>query len=298
MSALAEIASRGGSLGRAAAAFRAALAGARLGQTYLVFGPTGAGKMEVARALAAAASCVDPREGDACGRCNACLAGTRGAEADLSVLAPAEGKREILIDQVREACAMLALAPMVGRARVLVVDGADLLREEAANAFLKTLEEPPGRALVILLTARPEAVLPTIRSRALEVRLAGRGAAAEAAPPMIEAAARALLEPGGDPFERAGRAAAALERAAADDEREGATRPEKLRRAHLAALDLVLARLRERFRGRAREGRPVLGDEAAIDRALLAAERIEKNATPKLVLEVLALDLDEALAPC
>lgn len=296
MTALAAIEARGGAAGRVAAAFRRAVRESRLGQTYLIYGPTGAGKMELARAIAAAAACFANEGGDACGRCNSCLAGTRGAEADLAVLAPAEGKREILIDQVREANAALALAPMVGRTRALVVDGADALREEAANAFLKTLEEPPERALVLLTTARPELVLPTIRSRALEVRLPARPAAAVAAGPMIEEAARLLQDFGADPFDRAGRAAAALERAAAEDESETATRPEKFRRAVLAALDLSLARARDRLRAQALGGAPILAEEAAVEAILLAAERIEANATPKLVLEVLALDLGPATA--
>lgn len=298
---LAAIEARGGGAGRAAAAFRAAVRGERLGQTYLIYGPAGAGKLALARAVAAAAACLEgAARGDACGECAACAAGTSGAEADLEVLAPAEGKREILIDQVREATRELALAPMVGRTRALIVVQADRLREEAANAFLKTLEEPPERAVVLLLTTRPEAVLPTIRSRALEVRLPpgdGGGAPGEAAPEMIEAAAQALVDgAAGDPFDRAGRAAAAIERAAADDAGEG-TRAEKLRRAALQALDRASAKVRARFRARAAAGTPIFEDEAAVASLALAAERIEANATPKLVLEVLALELSGALPP-
>jgi DNA polymerase-3 subunit delta' len=303
MSGLAAIEARGGSAGRAAAAFRAAVREGRLGQTYLIFGPTGAGKMELARAVAAAAACLAPgAAGDACGACTACRAGTSGAEADLAVLSPLEGKREILIDQVRSAIADLALAPLVGRTRALVVAGAEALREEAANAFLKTLEEPPERALVLLLTARPDRVLPTIRSRALEVRLAPRREGRGPVPELCAGAARALLAPGRDPFDRAEEAALALERAAAEDDRETVARTEKVRRAALATLDELLALLREGFRARAEGGVPVLASEAAILAALAAAERIEANATPRLVLEVLALDLARApleeVAPC
>jgi DNA polymerase-3 subunit delta' len=296
VTALAEIEARGGAAGRAAAAFRAAIAGGRLGQTYIIFGPTGAGKMELARAVAEAAACVEPLpSGDACGGCPACSAGTRGAEADLRVLAPLEGKREILIDQVREAIAELALAPMVGRVRTLIVEGVDRLRDEGANALLKTLEEPPERALLLLLSARPDAVLPTIRSRALEVRLAARAARRGARSPAAEAAARALLGEGAevpqDPYERAAIAVGAIEQAAARDEAAGGTRLERVRRAVLEALDTAAEKLREVLRARATSGAGIIDTGRAIEAVLFAAERIEANATPKLVLEVLALDL-------
>jgi hypothetical protein len=299
MTTLGAIEGAGGAAARTASAFRRAIAGGRLGHTYLIYGPTGAGKAAFARAVAAAAACLEgERTGDACGRCPACAAGTRGAEADLRVLAPAEGKREILIDQAREAIADLALAPMVGRTRALIIEGADRLRDEAANALLKTLEEPPERALVLLITARPDLVLPTIRSRALEVRLPP-ATVAGGPPGAADAAARALLGEGEspvDPFERAALALGEVERAAEAEEAGGATRLERTRRAALEAIDAVIARLGERLRARARAGRgDVLDLERSIDAALVAAERIEANATPRLVLEALAIEIADAV---
>jgi DNA polymerase-3 subunit delta' len=285
-------ASAGGALGRAAASLARAIAERRLGHAYLLVGPTGAGKGTLARALAAALL----------GRIRA-----DGTHPDLTTLAPEEGKREIGIDAVRAACAEMALAPLEAPGRVALVLGADLLGEEAANALLKTLEEPPEGAVLVLTTTRPEAVLPTIRSRCMALRLPARGdalaeegaAAAEGPGAEVLRAAReagaALAEPGGDPFGRAARAseaAAALASAAEG----GAERPslERRRRAALVVLDAAAARLAGSFRERARAGTSFAFEEAALERIGAAARRIEANATPDLVLEVLALDVDDA----
>jgi DNA polymerase-3 subunit delta' len=279
-------ASSGGAVGRLAGTLDAARRGGRLGHAYLVFGPTGAGKRALARALAA----------DLLGHVRA-----DGSHPDLLVLAPLEGKREIGIDLVRAATEELALAPLEAPGRVAIVEGADLLGEEAANALLKTLEEPPPGTTLLLTTSRPEAVLPTIRSRCMGLRLPGSGRSAGSGE--IAAGADALLSTAGDPFERAARCWAACERAAteADDaaaasapaEGPAATPLEKKRRAVLAAIDAATAIVAERFRSRARRGEPALAEAAAIERLAAAVEQIEANATPQLVLEVLAVDLVE-----
>jgi DNA polymerase-3 subunit delta' len=77
---------------------------------------------------------------------------------------------EIKIDQVREVQAGLALKPFEGSKKVLIVDGAESMNTAAANAFLKTLEEPPGDALIVLITSMPQSLLATIRSRCQEIR--------------------------------------------------------------------------------------------------------------------------------
>lgn len=138
-----------------------------LAHAYLFSGDEGIGKRTTALALAAAVNCSDPGPEGGCGECSACRKAAASTHPDVHFL-QADGA-EIKIDQVRQAQADLALKPFEGRKKVLIVDGADGLNPSAANAFLKTLEEPPGDALIVLVTSRPASLLPTIRSRCQEV---------------------------------------------------------------------------------------------------------------------------------
>ncbi len=142
---------------------------------YLFQGPDGVGKQTVAWALSARLACnkASGRD-DACGRCRSCRALKRGNHADISLLSPKGAN--IRIDQVREASRRLRFDPVVGRCKVLLVESADRLREEAANALLKTLEEPPPRTHFILLTSKPQLLLRTIISRSQAVRFSNLAA--------------------------------------------------------------------------------------------------------------------------
>ncbi len=144
-------------------------ASAQPAHAYLFQGPDGIGKQTIAWALSArlACLCAEGRD-DACGRCRSCRALKRGSHADISLLS-CEGTG-ILIKQVREASRRLRFEPVIGRCKVLIVEEADRLREEAANALLKILEEPPPRTHFILLTSRPQLLLRTIVSRSQAVR--------------------------------------------------------------------------------------------------------------------------------
>ncbi|HAS53987.1 MAG: DNA polymerase III subunit delta' [Nitrospirae bacterium GWC2_57_13] len=144
-----------------------ALARNALAHAYLFSGDEGIGKRTTALALAAAVNCRKPGPEGGCGECSACRKAAAHTHPDIHFL-QADGA-EIKIDQVRQAQADLALKPFEGLKKVLIVDGADALNQAAANAFLKTLEEPPGEALIILVTSRPASLLPTIRSRCQEV---------------------------------------------------------------------------------------------------------------------------------
>ncbi len=139
---------------------RRALGSGRLAHAYLFSGPDGVGKRLMALALVRGVFC---REGAGCGDCLACRKVDHGNHPDLHLL-EAEGA-SIKIDQVRDLQRQMALRPLEAPRKVALVDGADRLSPSAANALLKTLEEPTGEALFILLTSRPEGVLPTIRSR-------------------------------------------------------------------------------------------------------------------------------------
>ncbi len=144
-------------------------AGGQVAHAWLFEGANGIGKLAVAWAFAARLACLAPGpEGDACGKCRSCNALERGEHPDIALLV--RQKASILIDQVREATGRLRYDPVVGRAKVLIVDDADLLREEAANALLKTLEEPASRTFFVLVSGRPQRVLGTIVSRCQRLR--------------------------------------------------------------------------------------------------------------------------------
>ncbi len=130
---------------------------------YLFSGEPGIGKRMTALAFAAALNCQQPLDRDACGSCPSCRKIASGNHPDVHVMAP-DGD-EIKIDQIRDAQATLSLRPFEGRRKVLIVDGAEAMNEASSNAFLKTLEEPPGESLIILVTAMPQSLLATIRSR-------------------------------------------------------------------------------------------------------------------------------------
>ena len=133
------------------------------------WGPRGVGKATTARALAAALNCAQPGEdGDACGTCPSCRRMPAGTHPDFLVISPEESKAQIKIEQIRELRRLTAYPPLGGGWRVVLIKPAEALtaqNDAAANALLKTLEEPPDRHLLVL-TARGEAdLLPTIVSR-------------------------------------------------------------------------------------------------------------------------------------
>lgn len=151
-------------------ALRCAVLGGRLGGSLLVCGPRGVGRALLARELARAINC---RGGDGprpCGACAPCRKIASGTSGDCLFVRPLD-KPSIGIDQVREMLDELALAPVESDRRVFVVDPASALREDAQNALLKGLEEPPGRALIILIAEHEGELLPTIASRCLVVSL-------------------------------------------------------------------------------------------------------------------------------
>jgi DNA polymerase-3 subunit delta' len=158
---------------RPVALLRRAWAGGRLAQAYCFTGPSGVGKRTTALALAQAVNCLAPVSAgpaqDACGTCRSCRRIAAGQHPDVVLLTPQE-KTVITIEQVREVAARSAMRAYEGNVKVWIVDPADQMQEPAANAFLKTLEEPPSRSLFILLTSAVSRLLATIRSRCQEVR--------------------------------------------------------------------------------------------------------------------------------
>lgn len=146
----------------------AMLAANRMPNSLLFVGPSGQGKRLVALGLAQALLCEQSRQ--ACGRCPSCYRVTAQQSEGLILLAPERG--QIKIDSAREVVRQLSLANW-GRARVVIIDDAHLLNPQAANALLKSIEEPPANTHFVLLTHSQESVLSTLRSRSQVVRFRG-----------------------------------------------------------------------------------------------------------------------------
>ena len=152
----------------------AGLNSGRLHHAYLLSGPAHVGKTTLATQLAQAVNCTadDPP----CGACEPCTRVAAGTHADLSIIEvdpeATEGARTVIsIVAVKDLIASAHLRPYEGRTRVYVVQGADRMSQDAANALLKVLEEPPPDVLLLLLTDNLEGVLPTIQSRCQLIEL-------------------------------------------------------------------------------------------------------------------------------
>ncbi|NOZ94773.1 MAG: hypothetical protein GXP47_08565 [Acidobacteria bacterium] len=146
---------------------------ARMPASLLLTGPRGLGREWVAVELAAMMTC--PGGGARGCDCGSCTRVRKGIHPDVRRVPKPENRKHIVIEQVREIVESAAGHPYEGMARVWILEGAEAgnLGREAANAFLKVLEEPPPHARFILLAANPEAVLPTIRSRCQQLHLPG-----------------------------------------------------------------------------------------------------------------------------
>lgn len=143
----------------------AAVSQQRVAHAYLLSGPPGIGKKLVALHFARQLLCETAQ---GCGACSACHKVDSGSHPDLSILI-SEGSY-LKIEQIRTLQQFLLLRPLEGRYKICLIDDAEKLTVEAANALLKTLEEPQPGTILLLISSRPEQLLPTIRSRCQQLR--------------------------------------------------------------------------------------------------------------------------------
>lgn len=142
----------------------------RVPQTILLAGPAGIGKLATAMALAKAVNCPNVANGCPCGTCSTCERISRGQFSDVVVVDRGD-LASISIKIVREkVLAPIGYRPFEGRKRVFIVDGADDLTWEAQDSLLKTLEEPPPAAILILIATSPDALKATVLSRCRRLR--------------------------------------------------------------------------------------------------------------------------------
>ena len=140
----------------------------RLPHALLFAGPPGVGKLRFAKALAYGLLCQQRSMGVACGECKQCRL-NESAHPDLKLIEPDDGARQIKVDQVREVVDFIAQTSHAGGYKISILYPAEAMNTNAANAVLKSLEEPTANSLLILVSDSPGALMPTIRSRCQQV---------------------------------------------------------------------------------------------------------------------------------
>ncbi|HLS98958.1 MAG: DNA polymerase III subunit delta' [Porticoccaceae bacterium] len=144
----------------------------RLPHALLLSGPAGIGKKHLALSLAQRLLCATPLAGKACGQCRQCLLMAAGSHPDFLLVEPEEAGKVIKIDEIRALADFAVKTASQGGWRVMVICPAEAMNINAANAFLKTLEEPGRQVSILLVSHQASAVLPTLRSRCRIVPLA------------------------------------------------------------------------------------------------------------------------------
>lgn len=140
-------------------------------QSVIFAGPEGVGKRAMALALAQAVNCPNQKDGDACGTCPTCTRILRGDHYDVALISNDDGAATIKIEQLRERVLdVVGYRPFEAHRRVFIIDPADAMTEAGQDALLKTLEEPPPAAMLLLITAYPDSLRPTVQSRCRRLR--------------------------------------------------------------------------------------------------------------------------------
>jgi DNA polymerase-3 subunit delta' len=147
-----------------------ALQNSSLAHAYLFYGQESIGKKLIAFELAKALNCISLLDGEACNECSSCKKIENRIHPDFFYIEPTKNtptarEATIKIEVIRELQRKLAFQPYEGKVKVAVIDDADLMNSQAANSFLKTLEEPPSATIIILISSHPFKLLPTILSR-------------------------------------------------------------------------------------------------------------------------------------
>lgn len=149
-------------------ALRHALAQRRAAHAYLISGPAHVGKSTTALAMAMVLLCA---EGTGCGACRHCRLAARRAHPDLRILEPPAERKTIPIKDVHELIHGIALRPLEAPCKVYLIDGAEQLSVDGADALLKTLEEPPPNVALLVTAEDPAQLLPTVVSRCQRITL-------------------------------------------------------------------------------------------------------------------------------
>ena len=134
----------------------------QLAHAYLFCGPRGVGKTTCARIFAKAINCLNPNGAEACNECESCRAFNEGRSLNIHELDAASNNS---VDDIRSLIEQVRIMPQIGKYSLFIIDEVHMLSQQAFNAFLKTLEEPPKHAVFILATTEKHKIIPTILSR-------------------------------------------------------------------------------------------------------------------------------------
>ncbi|MGY2257771.1 DNA polymerase III subunit delta' [Pseudomonas sp. SDO55104_S430] len=135
---------------------------------YLLHGPAGIGKRTLAERLMASLLCQRPTAQGACGECKSCLLLKAGSHPDNYILEPEEADKAIKVDQVRDLVSFVVQTAQLGGRKVVLIEPVESMNINAANALLKSLEEPSGDTVLLLVSHQPSRLLPTIKSRCVQ----------------------------------------------------------------------------------------------------------------------------------
>lgn len=149
---------------------KAAIRSGKLSHAYIFAGPKGVGRSLLARNFAKALNCADI-ENAPCDSCLACKKIDKDTHPDVKWIKKDEKSGQVKIGQIRKLESQIVFRPFEGKCKVFIIVEAELMNIEAANSFLKTLEEPPQNSLLILIVEKPKDLLPTIASRCQMIRL-------------------------------------------------------------------------------------------------------------------------------
>ena len=135
---------------------------------YLLHGPAGIGKRALAERLMARLLCQQPDGLNACGECKSCHLLAAGTHPDNYILEPEEADKAIKVDQVRELVSFVVQTAQLAGRKVVLVEPTESMNVNAANALLKSLEEPSGNTVLLLISHQPSRLLPTVKSRCVQ----------------------------------------------------------------------------------------------------------------------------------
>ena len=135
---------------------------------YLLHGPQGIGKRALAERLMALLLCQHPVGLAACGQCKSCHLLAAGSHPDNYILEPEEADKAIKVDQVRDLVGFVVQTAQLGGRKVVLIEPVEAMNINAANALLKSLEEPSGNTVLLLVSHQPSRLLPTIKSRCVQ----------------------------------------------------------------------------------------------------------------------------------
>lgn len=135
---------------------------------YLLHGPAGIGKRALAERLMASLLCQRPTAQDACGECKSCRLLKAGSHPDNYILEPEEADKAIKVDQVRDLVSFVVQTAQMGGRKVVLIEPVESMNVNAANALLKSLEEPSGDTVLLLVSHQTSRLLPTLKSRCVQ----------------------------------------------------------------------------------------------------------------------------------